>query len=104
MFQPADARALQTFVARLDPPEVADEHMHEVLEGIARGAAAFGGKRLFDGDRRMAVVLSEVDDAVYFLHTVAASKTLVTIRRPWPRRSAPLQCSAQRRRFVGSAR
>jgi hypothetical protein len=76
MFQPADARALQTFVARLDPPGVADEHMREVLEGIARGAAAFGGKRLFDGDRRMAVVLSEVDDAVYFLHTVAASKTL----------------------------
>lgn len=76
MFRPADARGLRTFVVRMDPPAVSDDQMRTFLEGVARGAVAFGGKRLFDGDRRFAVVLHDVDDAVYFVHTVAAPKTL----------------------------
>ena len=76
MFQAADSRGLRTFVVRLDPPAVAEELLPSVLDGIARGATAFGAVKLFEGDRRFAVVLHQVDDAVYFVHTTAAPKTL----------------------------
>ena len=66
MFQVGDARALRTFVARLDPAPGADD-------GVAQAAAAFGSARLSDGDRRFAVVVS---DAVYYVHTTESTEKL----------------------------
>lgn len=77
MFHLAEPRApLRTFVARLDPAVPREQLTSRVLLCVAQGASVLADSRRFAGDRRVAVVLSESDDAVYFIHTTAAPKTL----------------------------
>ena len=78
MFQLAPAGStLRTFVVRLDPTVPSAQLTSAHLRNIAVAANGFATVRLLNsGDRRVAVVLGEMDDAVHFVHTTAVPKRL----------------------------